>query len=171
MGLMRYVADLVDDDGYGFYASLDTIAGELRLTKKQARRVLHKLSIDCWLTVDILSNTKGEKIKATRYKLNMKKLREAPYPNAYCRKLGLKNGVPDAPIAGTPPIEGTGDILGQVPLPSMSLDPSHRGDPSSKAVVTAVKATTTTVCAEPSGEAGTLSSLNKFGWSDLKAIG
>ncbi len=142
--VMGFVAGFADDDGLGFWPSLETIAGELRKSRQQARRVMKRLVKDGWLTVHEAANTPGAARQTTHYKLNMDKLRAEPFPNAHCARLAAKvaakradKGTPiefDTPTvsgtgvgSGTPTESGTGAGSDTEPLPDRAADPSHIG--------------------------------------------
>ena len=63
--VMNFVAGFADDEGLGFWPSLETIGGELRKSKQQARRVMKRLAkkdeggADGWLIVYQPANTPG----------------------------------------------------------------------------------------------------------------
>lgn len=142
--VMGFVAGFADDDGLGFWPSLETIAGELRKSPQQARRVMKRLVKDGWLTVHEPANTPGAARKTAHYRLNMDKLRAEEYPNEHCARLAAKvaaktadKGTPiesDTPIvngtgveSGTPAGSGTGIGSDQGPLSYRAADPSHIG--------------------------------------------
>ncbi len=140
LNIMHFVGRFADDEGLGFFPSLEVIAGEIRRSEKQTRRAMKRIVSEGWLTVHEAANRPGAKRKTAHYQVNLDKLREAPFPNKYCErlwnKLVLSKHVPAGamvvqtpPADVTPPTEGRSPVGVPAPLPPASPDPSH-GRPS-----------------------------------------
>jgi DNA-binding Lrp family transcriptional regulator len=110
---MLALADWCDDFGGNLYPSMATIAEKIRLSEKQARRIIHKFEQDGWLEVIGCANG-GAPGSSKRWKLNVKRIAE----------LAAKETVKTEqtpPASVSPPIDVT--------PPTGVPDPSH-GCPS-----------------------------------------
>ena len=88
--VMNFAAGFADDEGLGFWPSMETIGGELRKSKQQARRVVKRLVKGGWLILHEPPNRPGAKRQTAHYRLNLEQLRSAPYPNEHCKRLAGK---------------------------------------------------------------------------------
>ncbi|MFP5504874.1 MAG: helix-turn-helix domain-containing protein [Gammaproteobacteria bacterium] len=78
---MLALADYSNDQGGSIHPSMASIARRLRISESQARRVIHRLIDDGWLSV--IGNDKGGAPGATRrYRINVEKLLPTPGADA-----------------------------------------------------------------------------------------
>ncbi len=110
---MLALADWCDDFGGNLYPSMATIAEKIRLSEKQARRIVHKFEQEGWLDVVGCANG-GAPGSSKRWKLNVKRIAELASKKA-------PKTEPTPPASVTPPIDVT--------PPTGVPDPSH-GCPS-----------------------------------------
>jgi hypothetical protein len=81
---MLAFADYSNDDGLNIYPSMATIAKRLRVSESQARRVVHSLIDNGWLSV--VGNEHGGAPGSTReYRIVIEKLTSTPYIGATAR--------------------------------------------------------------------------------------
>ena len=87
---MLALADFGNDQGGSIHPSMATIAAKVRLTQSQARRVVHNLIANDWISV-VGNDTGGAPGSTRHYQLNLKKLNEtasahaSPTPSAGAR--------------------------------------------------------------------------------------
>jgi helix-turn-helix protein len=139
---MLALADWCNDSGGSLHPSMQAVADKLRVSEKQARRLIHKLEDDGYLSV--VGNAYGGAPGTTRnYQLNVIKLQKsvkatpptdgspkdekntAPTPPVDGRGTAPANGRGTAPMGVTPPMDVTPPTHGRVGLPPVSLDGSH----------------------------------------------
>lgn len=111
---MLALADWCDDFGGNLYPSMATIAEKIRLSEKQARRIVHKFEQDGWIEVIGCANG-GAPGSSKRWKLNIKRIADLAASKA------AKKSAETPPASVTPPIDVT--------PPAGVPDPSH-GCPS-----------------------------------------
>jgi hypothetical protein len=125
---MLALADWCDDFGGNLYPSMATIAEKIRLSEKQARRIVHKFEQDGWLEVVGCANG-GAPGSSKRWKLNVKRIAElalkkpqkpAPTPPA---SVTPPVGVPD-PSHGCPSTPPSGVPEGSHPREPIHQEPS-----------------------------------------------
>lgn len=114
--VMLRLADYANDLGGDIFPSIATIARNVRLTEKQARRVIHDLIDSNWLSVVGNANG-GSHTQTRRYQMNVERL------------------TPPADGSRTPPVEGSCEGLtpptdGRPPLPPVFLTPPAHGSQS-----------------------------------------
>lgn len=114
--VMLKLADYANDLGGDIFPSIAAIARNVRLTEKQARRVIHDLIDSNWLSV-VGNASGGSHSQTRRYQMNVERL------------------TPPADGSRTPPVEGSREGLtppadGRPPLPPVSLTPPAHGSQS-----------------------------------------
>lgn len=116
---MLALADHANDDGDRIFPSVGTIAKRLRLSRRQAQRVIGFLIEQGWLS--ITKNEFGGKPGTTRhYSMNVQRLRQAPL---FIESTG------DADVTGDIGVTGdTGDIDGCHPRHRRVTPVSQTGD-------------------------------------------
>ena len=106
--VMLAMADWCNDIGESLYPSVATIANKTNVSEKQARRIVHKLIDDGFLSV--IGNEHGGAPSQTRqYRVNINML-QVVSPSV------------------TPPKYVTPPTSGSTPLPSVGVHPSHAGE-------------------------------------------
>lgn len=78
---MLALADFGNDQGGSIHPSMSTIAAKIRLTQSQARRVVHDLIANDWISV-IGNETGGAPGSTRQYQINIEKLNETPSASA-----------------------------------------------------------------------------------------
>ena len=73
---MLALADWASDDGTRVYPSMETLADKMRMSRRQAVRIVHQLSTDGFL--DLVSKGKGGRHVSNRYQLRLDHLATLP---------------------------------------------------------------------------------------------
>lgn len=106
--IMLAMADWANDFGGSLYPSIATVAQKTNISDKQARRIIHTLIDDGYLTV-VGNDNGGAPTQTRQYQLIVSKLQ------------AVSQSV-------TPPIDVTPPTHGSTPLPPVGVDHSHAGE-------------------------------------------
>lgn len=110
---MLAMADWCDDRGGSLYPSMKAVAGKIRVSEKQARRIIHSFEESGFL--DVIGNPNGGAPGSTKhFRLNVAKLKSLALENEITTPI---HGSPTPPASVTPPVDVT--------PPMQGIDPSH----------------------------------------------
>lgn len=111
------LADFGSDAGNNIHPSVRTFARKVRLTERQARKLLRQLESDEWIAT--ISHSAGGSYQATRrYRINVEKLRATPVAGDTPTPV-----MGDTPVVEDPPVTGDRDPCRSRPIPLSPATP------------------------------------------------